>query len=444
MRCSSGQNRHVEDEIFQYKKELDFNRMNIELKTKIEYGKIIALNRLKKGLTQDELARGICSITYLSKLENGKLDQPNLETINLLLERLEITISALIDLQKEMKAVISALYNCINEKNVSLAEQKWQRLSEDIKKSDDPSLYVYYLLITFRYFLSKDDLESARSVRKEIVLLFKTLTNPQLFYYHYFNGIYHCLDQKFLDGIQSFQDALSLQDKLPFEDPYLMYHTALAYSNIHNPALALQFALDVLHIFEKQLNYLRVVDCHIIIGINYTRIKQFDRALEHYHNVLKVVSQFKQQDLIAMVYHNIGFLYSEKKESQLAIEYYLKSLELKEENTSVYLNTVYFLANELIKEKAFEQARDWIDRSLKLTKMHSTYSIKLKLLAYSISETSSEYKLFLEEEAIPFYKDKNDYHNLYICYELLGDLYSQEFKYKASSKYYKLALSVKK
>ncbi|RXJ01639.1 helix-turn-helix domain-containing protein [Anaerobacillus alkaliphilus] len=417
--------------------------MKIELKTTIEYGKIIALNRLKQGMTQDELARGICSITYLSKLENGKLDQPNLETIDLLLGRLNITISALSDQQKVIKDKIGSIYDAINEKNLKLADREWLKLKESITNNEDPSLYVYYLLISYRYFLGKDDLGSAKNIRKEILLLSKTLTNAQLFYFHYFNGIYHCLDQKFLDGIESFREALTLQDTLPFEDHFLLYHTALAYSNIHNPALALQFALDVLHIFEKQLNYMRVVDCHIIIGINYTRVKQFERALEHYHNVLKVVSQLNQLDLIAMVYHNIGFLYSEKKESKQAINYYLKSIELKEENTPVYLNTVYFLAKELIKEKAFEQARNWISRSLALVKSPSSYSIKLKILEFSISKNSDEHKVYLEEEAIPYYKEKNDINNLYSCYELLGDLYSQEFKYKASSKYYKLALTVK-
>ncbi|MCT8137838.1 tetratricopeptide repeat protein [Anaerobacillus sp. CMMVII] len=417
--------------------------MRIELKPTLEYGKIIAMNRMKQSITQEELARGLCSITYLSKLENGKLEQPNAETVQLLLERLGISMCSLKEHQKEIKELISSIYACINEKNHYLVDQHWTQLNEIIEKNDDPSLYVYYLLISYRYFLSKEDRGNATENRNEILLLLKTLTSTQLFYFHYFDGIFHCLDQKFLEGIRSFQKALSVQNNYPTEDPFLLYHTALAYSNVHNTTLALQYALDVLDVFEKKLNYLRVIDCHIIIGINYTRIKQYDRALEHYNNVLKVVHQFNKEDLIAMVYHNIGFLYSEKKASKLAIDYFLKSLELKKEMTPVYLNTVYFLANELIKVKQFDQANDWINKSLSLITSPSTYSIKLKLLAYSISGNSDEHKHYLLEEAVPFYKEKNDFKNLYTCYELLGDLYSQEFKYKASSKYYKLALNVK-
>ncbi|MEH7802743.1 helix-turn-helix transcriptional regulator, partial [Bacillus pumilus] len=53
---------------------------------KINIGQIIKLYRYKQNMTQSELAEGICSVSHLSKIENGS-KEANQDTINLLLER---------------------------------------------------------------------------------------------------------------------------------------------------------------------------------------------------------------------------------------------------------------------------------------------------------------------------------------------------------------------
>lgn len=57
---------------------------------KINIGQIIKLYRYKQNMTQSELAEGICSVSHLSKIENGS-KEANQDTINLLLERLGIS-----------------------------------------------------------------------------------------------------------------------------------------------------------------------------------------------------------------------------------------------------------------------------------------------------------------------------------------------------------------
>ena len=52
-------------------------------------GLIIKYERLKQDIKQTNLAKGICSISYLSKIEHN-LVEPNPEIIELLLSRLNI------------------------------------------------------------------------------------------------------------------------------------------------------------------------------------------------------------------------------------------------------------------------------------------------------------------------------------------------------------------
>ena len=62
-------------------------------------GKIICARRIEKNWNQEELSRGICAVSYLSKIEKGKAE-PSEEIVKQLLERLGITL----DTQKEKEA----------------------------------------------------------------------------------------------------------------------------------------------------------------------------------------------------------------------------------------------------------------------------------------------------------------------------------------------------
>jgi len=63
-----------------------------DLLASIDIGASIKRLREKRGLSQEELANGICDRTNITKLENGHSKMPSLSFVLLLCERLEITI----------------------------------------------------------------------------------------------------------------------------------------------------------------------------------------------------------------------------------------------------------------------------------------------------------------------------------------------------------------
>lgn len=54
-------------------------------------GEVIKRLRKSKGLTQEELAFGICSVSTLSKIENGR-QTPHYSTFKALLRRVDISL----------------------------------------------------------------------------------------------------------------------------------------------------------------------------------------------------------------------------------------------------------------------------------------------------------------------------------------------------------------
>ncbi|MEU2325269.1 helix-turn-helix domain-containing protein [Micrococcus luteus] len=89
----------------------------------IEYGnidlsKVIYNQRIEKGMTQENLANGICSISYLSKLENKQLD-PSKEILALLLDKLDIEIKDFLEDHKYFEVRIDKLNQAIIRKDIN-------------------------------------------------------------------------------------------------------------------------------------------------------------------------------------------------------------------------------------------------------------------------------------------------------------------------------------
>ncbi|WBX80496.1 helix-turn-helix transcriptional regulator [Virgibacillus salarius] len=85
----------------------------------IEIGPFIKLQRTKQEMTQGELAEGIVSLSYLSKIENKKTDASP-EIIQLLCNRLGIELIDGVDtdLQKKCKQWYAMLFDVYDKKEI--------------------------------------------------------------------------------------------------------------------------------------------------------------------------------------------------------------------------------------------------------------------------------------------------------------------------------------
>lgn len=72
-------------------------------------GAIIKKNRLDQNLSQSSLCKGICAISYLSKIESAQVKANN-EIIDMLLERLAIKITSSHEDTHQYKDIIHAFF----------------------------------------------------------------------------------------------------------------------------------------------------------------------------------------------------------------------------------------------------------------------------------------------------------------------------------------------
>jgi HTH-type transcriptional regulator, quorum sensing regulator NprR len=402
-------------------------------------GEKIYYYRVKKGLTQNDLSKGICSISYLSKIENNSI-QSNPEVIQLLCERLEINYEDNNTIINELKSNLFELYNAIKERNLESASELFESVTKRINLVDDPSIISLHNLMSARYWMFQREFTKALSFLDKLTAIRKNFSDDLNYYYHSFYGLYHYLNGDLKISLKYFLTAQEISEIIQKEEPEFIYQLAILYSRLGNNSMSIIKSYKAMAIFNKNANYERSVDCLILLGISYNRVKDEKSGESYLLKALKASKYLSNQKYIqSIIYHNLGFVYSSKKEHVKAIEYYKKSTEY---NKNLHSETCYLLANEYYKLGDSKGAHYWINQGLDLIgNKEVDHKYKLEILKLQLEE--KEESLDYEEQlqlAVVYFDKKKDLINLKKCYEKLGQYYSKKFLYKDSSFYYSKAI----
>lgn len=401
-------------------------------------GEKLKYYRIEKAFTQEELSLGICSITYLSKLENNKIDG-NEDILLLLCKKLDIPIDDLTyQIPPDFFNLFHALYNDIKHQNDQKAFQTYAEIEKYAIK-DDPTILTYYYLISLRYALFLDQFEEAKQLREQLVGFKMYLNEEQNYYYALFLGLYDYHYSSFSDALPKFKMAETVSNRLHIYEAELPFYMALTYSHIKREALSLIYCKKAMDQYNQELNFSRVIDCHLLMGITYNHIKAFDLAEASFHSIISSQVFTRLDKIHGKIYHNLGVTHSEQSESQKAIDYFKKALKIK--NNHNHLNSIFLLAKEYLEIGDLNQTKEWLNYGLNISNSHNNkeYIIKFTILDFQFNKIwDSSYETYLSDIAIPYFLDKGSDDAIpYI--EALATYYLQNYHYKLASKYLSMA-----
>jgi transcriptional regulator with XRE-family HTH domain len=300
-------------------------------------GAYIRYLRIQNGMTQEELANGICSVPYLSKVENNRLI-PSEEIVNLLLKKLGIQI-------KEIDHFVHTFRQKLTEGNYAIKikdRKSATKVFEEIKNYEQqiihfPQVLWDFYLFLLKYFLFiKEEITESKKIIRTIENIKNQLNTQQKMSFYHLKGVYCCLNKNYEEGLILLKKAQVYMEQTKEFNPELYYHLGLTYSYLNNIILAINYSTIALNHFNESANYLRSLDCQIILGINYLRIEEYEKSQFYFNNVHNIIDTFDIKDLKGTILHNLGYLYFKKKEYQNAIEYFLQSLNHKNENNINY------------------------------------------------------------------------------------------------------------
>lgn len=399
-----------------------------------DFGQKIRYFRLCKNLSQSELANGICSNSYLSKVENGKM-VPSSEIKELIFERLDISLETLEE-QKDIKPIflkeIKELATRINHSSTLEVEKKMRAIRNEFSSLSDPQSNLLMNLFNLRVSLLGQDknlVEHYYEVVSKNSMYNDCVTEK---YYFRFCGLYHYTYGNYKSSKNYYKCAeSSLYDT---EKETIYYQLALVYTQLDNISKSIYYVHKALSIYQSKLNYMDCINCNLLLAINYRRMGEHQNAITINYEILESLKNYHYDNRIkGKVLNNIGLLYMDSNDIFKAIQYFKSSLDYKSEAKDT-VSTYYLLAKCYFEQGMIEESYDYLTEGKKRARLvnRNDSFIKLKVLEYKIlnKTTSEEYGSYLEQVALPYFANKQEKYEVREFSYLLADFFEEKHTYK--------------
>ncbi|MET3684191.1 transcriptional regulator with XRE-family HTH domain [Alkalibacillus flavidus] len=399
-------------------------------------GQALKSYRMEQGFTQEQLADGICSVAYLSKLENGKISVDQTVVMNLC-DRLELDQTPFLIktdtvFHDELLQWLSDIHIFhileVDKRTPSIFETK-----RDAMSIDNQCLYDIALL---GYYLMTDQLQNAATQCDELEkrpLLYQAC-DP--FSFFKFTGMYYRRKGLYHNAIERLEQANDSYHEQ--EDAELYITMATVYSRLNNILISNKYAQLAFSIFQEKLFYVRMIDCQIVLGVNYSLVGDVYSAETYFQQLLEVDGEHLLDKTRANIHHNIGYINFRKKEYHDAKQSFERALTFNV-NESDFLNARYLLAYIAMQERDRFKAKEHIQTGLIVANRyeHLRYKIKFRVLDYLLDEQTDKLVDYLEDEVLSFFETNREEIELKSYYYLLGQLMFDQKKYKRAAECFK-------
>ncbi|XXM71983.1 tetratricopeptide repeat protein [Lysinibacillus sphaericus] len=416
-------------------------------------GSRIKYFRINSNLTQEELCKGVCSPSYLSKVENNNMD-PSEEILKLLCEKMKISINSIKSVdESDLNNKIEKWYELlkVNTEKKILKEQY-----EEIKKilTSTPSIYptLKFKLFSIKYFIKIKDYHALNQQLVDLKKYQTSMSDDLLFYYYYLSGIssyvnqHYCdAEEKLLLSLEKLQNLTRQADSFEHDLGDILYYLSLCYGKLHKTHKTNEFAIKSLEIANQSLDHLQQIKLYVILGINEGRTKNYKKSIEYYQKAIKIAEAINHDSYTQIIHHNLGYLYSLQGHHPEAITYYENSLKFGSVKHNSWLVTTYFcLAREYKYTKQFIKMKDMIRKGRELFIENKDYFHHFNMLEFSHNDSLIQNKQYIKEEVIPFFYEKNEWQYVVEYAEIMANRLEENFQYKEAAKLYKIAFSAQK
>lgn len=407
-------------------------------------GFLIKFERLDQKMKQINLAKGICTPSYLSKIEN-KLTIPSEETVQLLLKRLKVE-NKYHFIEKDsifLKEAFSLYKNSINYRNEKSIILKIEQFHKNEFSFQDESNFYTFHLIQWR-LLSITDHSS-----NKIPLLIKTLESMkrkfdmyQTFIFNLNYGIYYHLENEFSKALSFLELNLDLIYKFPIEEWELadFYHVlSLSYLSNYQNLNAINYAEQGLKYYKDKFYFERAVDSYITIAIAQKRNRQYRKAEENLNLAKQLAMNLNLKEAIGRINQNLGNLFSLQGDSKAAIKNYKESLENKRDSGSYFI-PLLSIVQEYSKNGSISEVIEWCEKGIYEIENSSSNDYQSFYYHFNIYlqlHTENENCVLTLKKAIKYFENRKDFRHVNKYALLLANIYFEKNSYKNAGVYFK-------
>lgn len=318
-------------------------------------GKIVKLYRQRNNLSQADLASGICSVSYLSKIENEKI-QSSTEILNLLLQRLNYqkNFEEVFENTKQLKEQLGKFhFEMFHQPDkTSRLKSNLFELIEKCNSSLNSELKVYADLILLKYYINKKELDHSHLLIQELCSIYDQMSQENKIFFNLFRSQYFSITSNYEDALRDINMCTEMIEAYPVENwvkGYIYYLSSLNASKCYKTYQCLYYAERALIIFKEEFYLNRSLECYLLMGISYLRLKEHKMALNTFAKCKKLVSQHENHRLLAKVLHNEALTHEQCGNVETAIELFQECVKIKQAYSDptldlsilVWLKTLY-------------------------------------------------------------------------------------------------------
>lgn len=383
-----------------------------------EIGSFIKKKRKELNVTQDTISNGICSISYLSKMENNQII-PNEYYVKEIMSKLEVSESFY---QKTLddKLYLSNMIKGIFFLDDDLVKSTFKEV-EDIENNLVINLVKlgYYV-----YFHIEDD-------NQYVMMLENLVTNMndlELYTYLFLSSIYFISKENFKTALE----ILFLCNKISISNDYLR---ALICENLY---LAKQRLLkkncsyedykNAQDIYNKHHNTKRVVILALWEAYYLTK-ENPEKAITIINKIKESFNDESLQDFYFLVKAKILLAYNSYKDSVLSLN--------RISNESAFFYQKMILLYSICK---IENDQGMLEEIRKILEDYKPDRFQLKhkvFYHYLLLSSDEDIKEYLRDIAIPYSIKIDDYYGLKKYTKDVMDICINTSRYKEATQYYK-------
>lgn len=414
----------------------------------MKLGDRLKFARLMKGMTQEETAEGIISVSYLSKIENNQVI-PGEDVLEWLFRRLGIHWGGNGNTYSWFESVM-AWYKAMTDKDVPAAKEKYETVKKQCSESGDAEATVYFQLMRIRYLLLLRDVKGAEAAARSVRDWYEVLDESMRYYYWKFFGLLYYCQEKYEDALQCYQKAeglLGAERRPNWEEADLAYLLALSYSRLWKVFQCIRYTERALALSQAEYELRRGAECHVLLAICYRRCGEIDKAIECCSLAQKAAKLASDRLLIGIVEHNLGYLKSMKKQYREAVQHYEHSLVYKANAPLAdRLITLLALVREHYAAQNYRKALLTAEEGWQLLEQdadgmtdHYEYYLHFSVYRLLLAREGEELERLLKHEAIPYFQKRKEYEDAAQYAEYLADYYARGRQYKQAAHYYRLS-----
>ena len=306
---------------------------NFDKDTYYIVGSEIRARRMRLEMTLEALADGICSLSYLCKIENSKIE-PNKAFLNELCERLELSTTQV----NTLLSLREALERC----NVDFLNNRCDYIDDYFEKGRDLDNYRYSI-IRFIYFIYHKNLPVANKIYLDLLQISQTMREFDFVVFSIFSAYLQYYNFRFNEAIEILEclDKFKLDDTLEALKTICLFKASYAANKADAPihylkAKGILFDIGLYELIDE----MRYIVCLYYIKNNnyYFLGKEIDSIRNFlFKNSLRLIKDFKDKNVSKIMD------YSENDLSDFAkmLKYYVTDYDKFKADLSLYENDYY-------------------------------------------------------------------------------------------------------